>query len=80
MYGYIHMNQAIDQTEKAIKFEVLIETHNGKFKTWHLWLPKSVVNRAPKMLDCDNEEFFEVDNFMLKLWDGKLPAGTKEIR
>lgn len=81
VYGYIGMDQVKKETEKAYQFEVLVETFNGKFHTWNLWLPKSIVDKKPKGVSQNGSEFFEVDDFMVDtLWAGKLPRGAKEIR
>ena len=80
MYGYISDDQIVQETEKALKFEVLIETYSGRFIKWNLWLPKKVYYGLSELECLDGKIAREVDNFCLKLWDGKLPNGAKEIR
>jgi hypothetical protein len=80
MHGYLSDAMVCGETEKALQFSVLIENYNGKLIDWTLWLPKSVYNKMEVMECVNGEKARKVNNFVLKLWQGRLPAGAKEIR
>lgn len=85
VYGSLEKDRITKETEKAVQFNVTIETWGGKFINWSLWLPKSVLNKATPYFvfnnDTNEPDGWEVNSFMINvLWADKLPANAKEIR